>query len=204
MGSSIRIILLATLILPLTSYGESLRLVCRGEGPSLATAREDAQRECLSTVTSRLNASVDMRSIMIEDEKSVAYHSVLVREGAYEGLNCPKPENEKITETADQVKVEFTCDFALSGVRRIEKPSPRFPASTSKRIVSIAVVPTWCSSLLVRGLNSRVVPCNSNPLRFQVLPGDLEVTIRADKHLPKTIAVQELEDANTVSLDPAR
>jgi hypothetical protein len=185
-----------------SALAAQVTIQCRGEGPSLDIARQDADRICLNSVAGRLDADIDVKSASIETEKETAYHSEIKREGYYEGLKC-SPSGEKVTELPDQVVVEFTCRYDLAKVRRINKPADRVPAGTEKKVISLATVP-YCTDILVRGLTSRVVPCLSNPVRLTLKPTDEAVTIRAPKSMPKTVQKGDLHDQGTVYLDPAR
>lgn len=186
-----------------SAFAATVSIQCRGEGPSLDIARQDADRICLNSMATRLESDIDVKGMSVETEKDTAYHSEITRTGYYEGLSCT-PSGEKIEETADQVIVRYTCQYDLSKVKRITKPYNRMPkAYKATQMVAIATVPR-CESILVRGLTPRVVQCLANPVMFQMKDTDESITVRAANYLPKTVQKGDLRDSLPVYLDPAR
>lgn len=195
---------LLLLMVTQSAFAASVTIECRGEGPSLDIARQDADRICLNSVATRLDSQINVENMSVETEKDTAFHSEITREGSYEGLTC-KPENEKITESKDQVFVQYTCRYDLGKVKRMPKPYNRMVRAykNTRDLINVATVPQ-CDSILVRGETPRVIQCISNPVTFEFKDSDESITVRAPASLPKTIQKGEVHDSLRVYLDPAR
>lgn len=187
-----------------SALAASVSIQCRGEGPSLDIARQDADRICLNSMATRLESDIDVKGTSIETEKDTVYHSEITRTGSYEGLAC-KPSGEKIIETSDQVIVTYTCLYDLNRVKRIPKAYDRMPKpyKGETKLIALATVPR-CESILVRGLTPRVVQCQANPVMFKLKDTDESITIRAADYLPKTVQKGDIRESVPVYLDPAR
>lgn len=190
------------LLVTQSAFAATVTIECRGEGPSLDIARQDADRICLNSMATRLDSEIKVQNLSVETERETAFHSEITRTGSYEGLTCV-PSNEKITQLADQVLVNFTCRYDLALVKRMPGTYNRMPKTYNKEVVSLATVP-YCESLLVRGETPRVIQCLSNPVRLVLKPGDESVTVRAKNSLPKTVQRGDIHESTTVYLDPAR
>lgn len=216
--------------------GSTLHLVSTGSGPSLDLARRSAIDQAKGTAADQVNGSANIQSMSIETEKSASFHSEVSSTKKVEGLVC-KPLNEYVEDKGGFYTVWLRCEFDLKKVRvQVINEPDRFNEShppekgTGKSIeivdgtvstsnpaagkisrgenrhLILSVVPS-CESILIRGKQSRTIPCKNNPVTVMVLPTDKEMIVRgpagfAPKHLKVHGNVQDSEsEAMEVYLD---
>jgi hypothetical protein len=196
--------------------GRLLRVACSGVGPSVAQARQEAIDGCKLSAVQYLMSDVRTKSLSISTERDVAYQQEVLNQSQVSGLACV-PKHEQIVESEDRVKLWVLCEFDLSRAhaRRAPMPEPLERKETGdwvrnradveridpvggktrtygdlsdeKRILTVAVVPR-CRDVIVYGEQpARVLPCVRNPVSILIEPGDQQVLLRADGHIPKSI-----------------
>lgn len=208
--------------------------VCSGTGPAMNVARQEAIESCLYSATQLLQTHIKVKAITVQTEKDAVYHQEVSNEQSYKNLNCI-PKQEAIEDSGGQYKVWLMCEFDLKRADTLvskEADKQREPASSARLIenedelsqqraksaslhegryitgdrktLTIATIPQ-CSTLLVRGKMTRIVQCTSNPITVVIQPGDLEIIVRADAYLPKTIKLSReilRDDDVQVLLEP--
>ncbi len=99
--------------------GNSLLLVCIGEGPSLDLARAESINTCKYTATEQLVTEINVKTLSVETEKDVAFHNQISKSFSVEGLICV-PQEESIEEVARSFRVWVKCLFDLTDARIVK------------------------------------------------------------------------------------
>lgn len=198
--------------------GSTLTVVTTGSGPSLDLARRSAIDHAKGTAAEQINGSANIQSMSIETEKTASFHSEVSSTKKVEGLTCkPLNEYFEDKEGSFTVWLKCEFDLKKARVQMVdetpsssnESPAPGkgvgksievagsgtsasnvAPGTFSRgenRHLILSVIPA-CESILIRGKQSRSIPCKSNPATIMLLPTDKEVIIRgpagfAPKHL---------------------
>lgn len=194
--------------------GNTLSVVCNGEGISLELARGEALRGCKSTAASQVIDSVRVKNVSVETDESSAFHSEVIQNANVHGLTCI-PKNEAIEEGDGSYMVWVRCEFDLSKASYDNVPDAEPIESKSGSVIKggsdqtkagshfktgryetdkqtrldVSTVPP-CESIIVRGTKSRSFKCSRNPETVILVPGDSEIILRAKGHQPKTIQLQ--------------
>lgn len=202
--------------------GAALTVVCSGQSTSLDFARQNALENCARTVSTQLSSTATVKTISIETEKSVAFHSEVFSEKSISGLKCDVLKDEVET-TAQGITVWIKCKYDLSKVFVQERQSP--PISADKQEQNIAIKQTknnlrsdrkvskqtfvqvgsvpMCSTILIRGSKPRMIQCPNNPTDIGIENGDEEIIVRAEGYQPKTMPIRVIWGGNAnVVLDP--
>lgn len=206
----------------------TLVVVSTGSGPSLDLARRSAIDQAKTTAADQVNGSANIQSLSIETEKSVSFHSEVSSTKKVEGLVCkPLNEYVEDKEGFHKVWLSCEFDLKKARVRMGDETQDQSNGSRTSEITSLksveivgdsistsspvvgkishgenrhlilSVVPS-CESILVRGKQSRTIPCKRIPVTVLLLPTDKEVIVRgpagfAPKHLKVHGDVQNVE-----------
>lgn len=187
--------------------GNLLTTVCDGVGPSASLARKDAINNCQVTARQFVANEIKIKSLSIETESSVGFHQEVEDSSVVKNLSC-NPKREETTESSDQVRVWIECQFDLKKVdvasvdskpisdKNVSddlnsvEPTKKVDVQKDSQTVFLEVVPQ-CESVLVRGSKSKVISCNSNPVRLSIEDSDSEIIVRAKGFQPKTIKLEK-------------
>lgn len=217
--------------------GSTLHVVSTGSGPSLDLARRSAIDQAKGTAADQVNGSANIQSMSIETEKSASFHSEVSSTKKVEGLVCKplneyvedkggfytvwlrcefdlkKARVQMIDEASDQSvesrppgKGTGKSIEIVEGTVSTSNPTAGKISRGENRHLILSVVPS-CESILIRGKQSRTIPCQNNPVTVMVLPTDKEMIVRgpagyAPKHLKVHGNVQDSEsEAMEVYLD---
>jgi hypothetical protein len=195
--------------------GSLYQVVCNGEGPSIEQARKTALASCKISAIDQLQTSAKFKSVTVETETDVGYHSEISDSLTFENLNCV-PEKEKVLEDDGIYKVWLKCMFNLDNAEVTNQQensdikynsqsdtvinekelsqvggsqntyrSGRFISSTNKTLL-VTTLPA-CTSLIIRGKRPRVIRCTKNPMTLVIDGTDSDIIVRANGYQPKTI-----------------
>lgn len=197
--------------------GKIFSTTCSGTGPSLDTARKEALDSCQLSARQQLVSNIKVRSLTIQTEKSSGFHEEVSDNTEYVGLTCI-PEKDEVEELDGSFRVWMQCRFNLSkvsvsavtdatdhkdektapaGIQNShslsmieEKPASRTAESitSDQTTLSISSIPK-CESLIVRGPQTRVIPCRENPILVILEHSDSAIIVRAKGYKPKTISL---------------
>lgn len=181
--------------------------VCDGVGPSASLARKDAINNCQVTARQFVTNEIKIKSLSVETESSVGFHQEIEESSVVKNLSC-NPKREETIESSDQFRVWIECQFDLKKVEVVSvdskstssktisddlksvEPSKKVDVQKDAQTIFLEVVPQ-CESVLVRGDKSKVINCNSNPVRLSLDDTDLEIIVRAKGFQPKTIKLEK-------------
>ena len=197
--------------------------VCSDTAPSVDQARRQAIAACKSGASEYLSKKVEFKNLIIETEKDVALHSESISHVVTEGLICI-PGHEEVQENRDSFTVWIQCKFDLNHAASKEVRSDSQSAQTGSSIksakeievrqlaslqdkvesrsksISVSSIPA-CDDILIKGLASRIVKCDKNPISLVVTKSDTEVIVRKSQYKSKTISITDIFENKQETID---
>ena len=172
----------------LSPDGETYSVVCSGNSATIGQARQEAVIDCDQQAARQLKTTTTVKSLSVETETQVGYHSEISSEVKVQGLNCRALQEDADYSPQGIVTVFLKCKYDLSGKSKDIDANDGFkPIQSEQPInVSLSTIPK-CSSILVRGSRSRTIDCKTNPVNLSLFPSDTEIVIRADGHIPQSL-----------------
>ncbi|MGE4130246.1 MAG: hypothetical protein AB7F86_01340 [Bdellovibrionales bacterium] len=194
--------------------GRVITLTCIGTGASSSVARQSAISDCKRDAANFLSKSTEVRSLTVETEERVSYHSSVQEDLTVKNLNCD-PINEAVQKIDDSYEVRLQCRFDLSkaevaetvkGPKRQRANASFFDSSgrnvatanagefiqSDKYPISISSIP-MCTEVLIRGEKPRSVKCTANPTVLNMEPTDVEIIIRSSGFIPRKFKVSPMD-----------
>lgn len=194
--------------------GKILTVICKGEAPLGASdvAHKLALQECRNSAISQLQTDFSQKSLTIETEQDVSFHSETATDQNYSGIDCDLLKNQIEDSKEEGITRAFIrCRFDLSKAKVATKLNAETPSQQGEKLVSnitedkvesnfapdqkversnrqqltISSIPK-CDSILFKG-SGRFVKCGSNPITVLVFPDDTEIIIRKKGFKPKHI-----------------
>lgn len=201
--------------LPAIKSGKFISVSCQGVGPDKDVAIQVATNQCRSIAADHINGSFNIKTLSLETEQSVGFHSEVTTNYRVNGLFCDV-QNQSCKE-----EDSFTCwlrckfDVSLAKIVPIMEPERKpaseveltnnaghtidFPAeyvkaglnihSKNKQII-ITSIPK-CQNIIVRGKMNTIFKCDSNPKTIVIYPDDYEIVVRAKGFIPKAIKLEK-------------